>query len=508
MKRIFLAALIALFIVSGCATAPVSHVIASDSATSDTGGSQLEPAAQETSAPVSNAGDAAENAKRSASESPALVGLTVEDAYAIAVANRPELAALQYRIAAAEGNAKQVGLWPNPVLTLGIEGYTPGGENPPPDLATLDNVATLSNRTRGRASALHSILFPDVPNPIPTYEWWVPSIPDTKEPDQLQQVVSIAQPLPLWGTPRLARKAGLLEVERWRREYERARFELESEVQQAFHRVVFQQERLAARTGLEGTLGEILEVTRARMNAGDIAESELIKGEADYERFRLEVETATADLAQAKIRLARVLGNPQLTVESCAGNDSSELPDLPANTVAKLRDDHPQVQVWEAMEDAAEASVAVAESKRWPVPTLGIGYRHYEYTDQDTFDVSLEFEVPLFDRKQGEIRAARERARMEMATALAERNDVDARLQETLIAFAAHRHRAMAYQDRILPRMEESLEIERASFEAGDTGILEVLIAYQGLAEARLAALHEIYETRAAYAELQYLLAM
>ncbi|MCL4693476.1 MAG: TolC family protein, partial [Candidatus Hydrogenedentes bacterium] len=232
MNRVLLPALTALFIVSGCATAPVSHVKTSDSSTADIAAAQQEEGTGENSAGAAGTDEMLTEGNMPTPEPAALVGLTVEDAYTIAVANRPELAALQYRIAAGEGDAKQAGLWPNPVLTLGIEGYTPGGENPPPDLATLDNVATLSNRTRGRASTLYGILFPDVPNPVPTYEWWVPSIPDTRDPDQLQQVVSIAQPLPLWGTPRLARKAGLLEVERWRHEYERAKLELESEVQQ------------------------------------------------------------------------------------------------------------------------------------------------------------------------------------------------------------------------------------------------------------------------------------
>lgn len=436
----------------------------------------------------------------------AIEGLTIEEALSLAETKRPDLEALRRRIGMAEGEAEQAGLWPNPTVSIGLEGYTPDGDGRSPDRTTLDNLATLSNRWRSRASMVQGILFPGIPGLVPTYELWVPGVPEPRDPDQLQQVVSIAQPLPIWGTPRLARKAGLLDKERWRHEYERARLELQSQVKKAFDEVVFQQERLATTLELEGTLLEILGVTRARLAAGDIAEIELIKVEADHERFSLEAESARTDLSRAKTRLARVLGDPNLNVQSCTAVASLTLPDLPDFVLSRLPANHPQSKAWEALKDAAMAQVAIAESRRWPAPTLGIGYRHYEFSDQDTFDISLEFELPLFDRKQGDIRAAQEKAKYAIASAESEKNDVEAMLQQTLAAFASHRRRAKAFQDRILPRMEESLSITRIRFEAGDTSMLDVLDAYRSLAEAKLAYHRELFETRVAYHELSYLL--
>jgi outer membrane protein, heavy metal efflux system len=413
--------------------------------------------------------------------------LTLADALHLAEAHRPELEALRRRVGMAEGEAHQAGLWPNPTLSIGVEGYTPNRDGRPPDLAPLENAANIANQILG--SAL-----------------WVPSFPEQRRPDQLQQLVAITQPLPISGTPRLARHAGMLEAAQWRHEYERARLELHVQVKKAFDEVIYRQEILAATTALEQTLAQILGVTRLRLEAGDIAEVELIKGEAGHERFALEVETAGAELDQATMRLARVLGDPALAVLSVAGAALSQFPEIPEVTLAKLGQHHPQVKVWETAVEAAEAQAAVTESRRWPVPTLGIGYRHYESSDQDTFDVSLQIELPLFDRKQGDIRAAREKARYEAASAAAERNAVHATLGQTIAAYTSHRRRAEAYQQRILPKMDEALSIARTRFEAGDTGMLEVLDAYRSLAEARLAYLQEAFQTRSAYYELEYFL--
>ena len=417
-----------------------------------------------------------------------LDGLTIEEALRLAEEHHPDLKALRHRVGMAEGEAQQAGLWPNPTLSLGLEGYTPDGDNRQPDLSALENLSNVVNQTLGT-------------------QFWIPSLPEPDSPDQLQQVVNIAQPLPMGGAPRLARQAGLLETERWGHEYERARLELQSQVKKSFDDVVFQQARLATTIDLERTLGEILDVTRARLDAGDIAAVELIKGEADYERFALEVEAARTELDRAKSRLNRVLGSPNLSIQSCAGVASAELPDVPDLTLATLDPNHPQVRAWEAADDAAEAHVAVAKSRRLPVPTLGVGYRHYEFSDQDTFDVSLEFELPLFDRKQGDIRAAREKSRFEAASIESEKNDVEATLTQTVAGYTSHKRQAEAFEQRILPKMEETLSIARTRFEAGDTSMLEVLDAYRSLAEAKLAHQRELFEARANLHELSYLLA-
>lgn len=503
MIKVLRCAACPLLVLSGCATTNThaqNSVKTSSEALASRASTPLDSGTISTASNMDATGD------ETAAAPNAIEGLTIEEALSLAEARHPGLEALRRRIGVAEGESMQAGLWPNPTLSLELEGYTPDGDRRPPDLTTLDNLATLSNRWRSRASAVQGMLLPDIPSLVPTYELWVPGIPEPRDPDQLQQVVSISQPLPIWGTLRLARKAGRLEIERWRHEYERARLELQSQVKKTFDEVVFQQERLATTLELEQTLLEILGVTQARLAAGDIAEVELIKGEADHERFALEVESARTDLGRAKIRLGRVLGDPNLSVQSCAGGASSKLPELPDVILARLPADHPQSKAWQALKDTAEAHVEIVESRRWPVPTLGIGYRHYEFSDQDTLDVSLEFELPLFDRKQGDIRAAREKAKYEKASAESEKNDVEATLQDTLAAFLSHRRQAEAFRERILPKMEESLSIARTRFEAGDTSMLDALDAYRSLAEAKLAYHRELFETRLAYHELSYLL--
>jgi len=429
--------------------------------------------------------------------------LTLDDALRVAEQQRPELEALRARAGIAEGDAQQAGLWPNPTFSFGVEGYTPNGAGRPTDLTAIDNLAEFSNRTRSRATTIGSALFPDSPVLIPGHEWWIPGVEEQTNPDQMQRVASIAQPLPVWGTRGVARKAGLLEVERWRREYDRARLELHAEVKIAFDDLLIQQHRVETYELLAKTLSDILEKTRARLNAGEIAEVAVIKGEADYERFSIEVEAAHSELLQAESRLAHALGNPNARPR--IQGTAIEIPQLPEDLVTTVAQGHPQREVWDAATRAADAQVKLQKSLRFPAPTLSIGYRHYAYTGQDTFDLSLEFEVPIFDRKQGDIRAAREKARLEEANIRAELSAFDAHLAQSHVAYASHRKNAETYTARIIPKLEETLDIARASFDAGDVSMLEVLDAYRTLAEARLSALNEIMETRRAYHELIYL---
>ena len=386
-------------------------------------------------------------------------GLTLDRALAIAERTHPILAAHRHRIGMAEGDATQAGLWPNPEILISVESFTPNAGDQP-----------LSDK-----------------------------------PDQQQNVVGVSQAIPISGTITKARKAAEIDLERWRAEYDAQSLDLLASVKGAFLEVVYRQEALKVMQELQDTFVQILNVSQARFESGDIAEAEVMKAEANHERFTIEAELIQHNLNLAVGRLAELLGDPSLAIKRCVGNLDGPVPEISRESVSIDNQRHPRARVWELARDKAEADVAVSRSKKWPVPNFGVGYRHYESTDQDTWDFSLRFELPIFNRNQGEISRARESVKREEAIAATQRNAMQSQLDAAMKAYETHQHRASIFQERILPKMEQSFEITQTSFSIGDVTILEVLDAYRSLSEARLTYLEELFQLRSAVVELERL---
>lgn len=416
-------------------------------------------------------------------------GLTMERALEIALENHPALTALRARIGMAEGEAVQAGLWPNPEIELGVEGYTPNADDRPRDLARLDNAAIVANRFLAAGGSGVSVD--------------IPSIPEPDNPDQQQNVISLSQELPIWGAPRKARKAAAMDVARWRAEYRVEYLDTRARVKSAFQSVVYFQHVQEMMAELIDTFDEILAVSRARFDAGDIAEVEVLKAEANHERFVMDSQLAEKYLSDARAELNEAMGNPGVTVGACVGDLESSLPHVPDTLTAPLPMDHPLNLAFDLREERAAAEIAVEKAKRWPNPAVGVGYRDYEYTDQDTWDFSIGFEIPIFNRNQGNLRRARENLAREESIAHAERNRIETRRRAAVTAYTTHSRRVVTFRENIMPKMQRALDIARETYALGDIAILEVLDAYRSFSEARLSYLEELLDAHLAAVELE-----
>lgn len=413
--------------------------------------------------------------------------LTLESAISTALLRNPDLETLRREIAIAEGRAVQAGLWPNPVIEAGIEGFTPGGDGPSGDTAKLENLVAITDTVLGQPGL------------------WLPSRSESDSPDQQQRIVAVSQTLPLSRAPAKARAAGRLEVDRLRAEYDALTLNTRAEVRAAFCQVLKQQQAVLVYQQLAGTLEQTLDLARSQQNAGEIAEMEVIKAEANFERFTIDLDTALKDLEAARVRLALLLGQPDRIPLACEGELDETLQPIDWTLIEQAIESHPREEAWRLRVEKAEADLRTARAERIPDLDLSIGYRRYDYTDQDTWDFKAGIEIPLFNRNQGTIRAARENIAREEAAIASEKNGTLAELQTIRSAFETHSKRAGVFKDRVLPKMKESLDITQTAFGAGDTGMIEVLDAHRSLSEARLAYLDELAAIQIAVAGVERL---
>lgn len=251
---------------------------------------------------------------------------------------------------------------------------------------------------------------------------------------------------------------------------------------------------------LQGLARSTLEVSRAldrgaasRFAVGDISLLERNVVALDVARAEAAVAMAEADVVRARAELGRLLGRPIAAAITIAEEPGSL---LDATAVEQLLegalDRRADLQASSLAEHAAAAELRLRHRERVPNPTFSLAY------NQELFFVSgrvagipapvrldhtsnillvrLSLSLPVWDRQQAEIRAARAtRSTAEAALRAAEQR-ARAEIEGARAAVAAA-ERALAIYQKALPRAEENLTGVQRAYGVGQVGLVELLAA-------------------------------
>ena len=234
----------------------------------------------------------------------------------------------------------------------------------------------------------------------------------------------------------------------------------------------------AESTRAEDDLG----AARALVKAGREAELRVAQARASAAAAQAAVQSASADATEALERLAALVGatepftridHPFLaTVRTPAG--------LPGWTPASA----PSLASATAERDAIAAQVRLEQKRLMPDVGVSVGMRRFAWSSEKAATIGISASIPLFDRNQAGVEAARERA---VGAAL--RMDA-ARLE----AVALHRSATAQVQasDKRLQAAEQgelaaadAYRLGRLGYEAGKTALIELLAIRRALAEAK-----------------------
>lgn len=231
------------------------------------------------------------------------------------------------------------------------------------------------------------------------------------------------------------------------------------------------EEALAAARLLEEASGR-------RFAAGEAPEVE--RNTAALERARAEARVALArsGTVSARAALNRLLGR--------APPAPLSLGLAPVALPSELRGDQPELAAARAEAEAARAEVALLRRERIPDPTLSLGYERETWPEEHATGpdlhsapmlvARLSVPLPLWDRNQGELAAARARRAAREAEREARRREVEAERVSALEAYKAA-SAAEAALTAVLPGVERNLSLIQRAYEAGELGLDALLLA-------------------------------
>jgi outer membrane protein, heavy metal efflux system len=256
------------------------------------------------------------------------------------------------------------------------------------------------------------------------------------------------------------------------------------QLHELFWTLVFEQARTAELERFLSQTNDLSLLIARRVEAGEARATELARFEIESERAAIGLESARADLAASRARLAAWLGLARSEALTARG-DLSSIPDPPAAepVPAAAASSHPLLSVGRARVRALQADISAEKWAR--VPELSLrGFASREF-DARAYGGGISLDVPLFDWNGGRVAQAEgalTAGRMEME---ADSREIEASIRSALEACAQTKAEARRYRERILPRAERIAEVADKSFRLGEATLLEVIDARRTLGESR-----------------------
>ncbi len=396
----------------------------------------------------------AAHGEEAAPPSPTQAPLRLEDLERMALERNPTLAQAISAVRAAEGRRLQAGLYPNPTV-----GYT--GE----EISAID-------------PARHS-----------------------------QHYLFVEQRIVTAGKLTLGRGVAAQEQAQAAAGQEAQRRLVLNNVRLLFYETLGAQRALELRRELERLAQEAVGTSEQLYNVGQADRPDVLEAEVEAQRAALEAVRAANDLERSWQVLAAEVGEPDLRRAPLAGDLEEGIPRLDQEAMlATLLRESPEVAMAKARLERAEEALRLARALPVPDVLLSGGFGYNIEADEPEAFLKVGLPLPLFDRNQGNIAAARaeldgarqEVRRLELA--------LRARLAAAFTTYQSALQAVGRYRTGILPRAREAYELYLSRYRQMAAAYPQVLIAQRSQAQAAVAYVGSLVELWRSVVAIQGLL--
>jgi cobalt-zinc-cadmium efflux system outer membrane protein len=265
-------------------------------------------------------------------------------------------------------------------------------------------------------------------------------------------------------------------------------FETLTRVRRAYYEYLGLNYTLQMNRAAVETLDRGLEITRDQVErARSRPQTDLLRIEALLAEARINEARTRDELEGARRQLAAEVGVPTLPVCAVAGDLS--VPPLWEHDPVLSRVLETNSAVRQANLEVERARLAVERARAEVVPnvTVGGGYSLDNLERTAGGLISVETSLPLWDRKQGQIHAARARLAATDAAAQGTITRLTRETAEAFVRYRAARRQVERLTSEVLPRLEQSLELLQKAYQAGSAQVTftDVLSTEQSLNSTR-----------------------
>jgi outer membrane protein, heavy metal efflux system len=368
-------------------------------------------------------------------------------------------------------------------------------------LAELEQMALANNPTLGVASAnvgaARGRQIQGGLRPNPTIGYMAEDIGEDDTAGMHGGFVS--QEFVTGGKLRLNRAVGAREVQERQFLFDAQQLRVLSDVRLRFYDALVAQRQVELSEELARLSGQSSDASLRLFEGQQISQSDLLQAQIDAEEAGILARQAGNRYAEARQRLAAVVGTSEPQLAPLSGSLEDEIPNYGWDeTYARILSQNPTLAA--AQMRIERARLALQRARRENVPNVEVmaSVGHMYQTGDDVAGVQVGIPLPICNRNQGNILTAD-------AELIAAQNDsrrIELELQDRLATayrrYANAREQVERYRAQILPRAQQSWDLVARGYREGQVDFLVLLTSQRTYTRVNLMFVEALAELRQA----------
>jgi cobalt-zinc-cadmium efflux system outer membrane protein len=292
---------------------------------------------------------------------------------------------------------------------------------------------------------------------------------------------------------------------------ERVKFEIAdvernvlANVKSSFYEVLTSLEIVKLQSYVEDIFEKLWSATSERYKAGAISALELNSIGIKYGLAKEQSLVAKRNYQTNLLNLKLILGMPkdkQLTLHGYLAYKplQANLEDL-LTSAYKIR---PDLKAMELEKERASQEISLRKAERIPNPDLSGFFTREEGGADDIVGGGVSISIPIWDRKQSEIKKARATKDIAGINIKNKYLEIQKEVEAAYSAFTAAQEGIAIYTNEIMPQVDESLKLNEISYKEGKINFIGFLTVQSDLIETRAAYLNALFDYNNAIINLE-----
>jgi cobalt-zinc-cadmium efflux system outer membrane protein len=378
-------------------------------------------------------------------------------------------------------------------------------------LADLEQMAIASNPSVARAAALVEAARGNwiqqglPPNPNVGYEGQQIGSGGRAEQDG----VFVEQEIIRGGKLGLNRQVAAQEWARREQELAAQQQRVVTDVRIAYYQVLVAERQQKLTGELLGIANEAAKVADDLLRGKEVGRADVVQAQLEVGNAEILAQNALNRYSAAWRTLATVIGNPELPPQQLEGNIEDNRHELTwEQSRERLLTSSPEIAAAMAEIERARWALQRAMVEKTPNVTVAglVNWRDNGIDGDPDGAVTVGVPLPLWNRNQGGI----VQARGQVAAAERALDQLELSLENRLAPVFERYSNALGqvnkYRMQLLPAAQQSLDLVRRLYQAGETPYLNLLTAQRSFSQTNVNYLESLRELRAAETEIEGLL--
>ncbi|MFN0020759.1 MAG: TolC family protein [Pirellulaceae bacterium] len=317
---------------------------------------------------------------------------------------------------------------------------------------------------------------------------------------QSQYNAFLSQDILTGGKLRLNSAAASVEVEQMKLAQIRTLFDVLTGVRKQFYATLALQSRVAALRELQKITSNSAKLSNDLLKGGEGARPDVLILEVEADKVEFSLQNAETSLVAARRQLAIASGAPELQIDIVSGDLSVGLRELDWQEIQEAVEQN-NAELARADAEVRRSQILLDRAIVEPSPKLNLmgGYQRQVEPAQDQGLFQVTMSVPLWDQNRGGIQAARANFMQSQANYDQARLLLDGQATDALMRYRVANQQVKKYEQEIMPRTKESLQLTQQLYENGQADFLDLLAIQRTLQEVNLNYI-DAQEARAAAA--------